>query len=98
MCDEHRRIARRGIPEALSEALVDPQPSPFDRAVTSEMEARYRAALGRLNPTDQQLIVAHVELDYSHAQLACMLGRSPNAARMALHRAIARLAEQMRDR
>jgi DNA-directed RNA polymerase specialized sigma24 family protein len=39
-----------------------------------------------------------MELDYSHDQLGCMIGRSPNAARMALRRAVGRLAEQMRDR
>jgi DNA-directed RNA polymerase specialized sigma24 family protein len=43
------------------------------------------------------LIVAHVELGYSHAQLGCMTGRSSNAARMALRRAIGRLAERMRE-
>jgi DNA-directed RNA polymerase specialized sigma24 family protein len=60
------------------------------------METRYRAALDRLGARDRELIVAHVELDYTHEQLGCMIGRSRNAARMALHRAIGRLARQMR--
>jgi len=96
--DEHRRVGRRGVPQALSESLVDPDPSPLDRAITSEMDAAYRAALARLNSFDQELIVAHIELEYSHEQLGCMLGRSPNAARMALRRAIRRLAAQMGGR
>src|SRR6266852_711355 len=75
--DEHRRVARRGMPEALSEGLADPARSPLDQAITSEMESRYRAALTRLNPADRDLIVAHVELDYTHEQLGCMTGRSP---------------------
>lgn len=98
VCDEHRRIARRGLSLGLSESIVDPHPSPLDQAMTSETEARYRAALAHLSPGDQQVVVAHVELDYTHEQLACMLGRSRNAARMVLRRAIGRLAEQMRER
>jgi RNA polymerase sigma factor (sigma-70 family) len=95
--DEHRRIARRGMHDVRAEQLPDPAPSPLQAAMTSEMEARYRAALARLEPADRDLIVAHVELDYSHEQLGCMTGRSPNGARMALQRAVRRLAEQLRD-
>ena len=86
------------MPLPLSETLADPAASPLERAMTSEMQARYQAALARLSRPDQELIVAHVELDYTHEQLGCMMGRSRNAARMALRRAIDRLAEQMRDR
>jgi RNA polymerase sigma factor (sigma-70 family) len=76
---------------------VQPAPSPLDELLADERQARYRAALARLRPRDHELIVAHVELDYTHQQLGCMTGRSPNAARMALERAIRRLAEEMRD-
>jgi DNA-directed RNA polymerase specialized sigma24 family protein len=65
--------------------------------MTNAMEARYRAALAALSPVDQELIVAHVELDYNHEQLGCMLGRSRDAARMALRRAVGRLADRMRE-
>jgi RNA polymerase sigma factor (sigma-70 family) len=95
--DEHRRFARRGTHDAASDAIVDRAPSPLDHALTRERSARYRAALARLTPQDRELIVAHVELDYTHEQLGCMTGRSRNAARMALERAVRRLAEQMRD-
>ena len=96
--DEHRRSARWGMPGALPDTLVAHGASPLDSAMTSETERRYRAALARLGQRDRELIVAHVELDYSHEQLGCMIGRSPNAARMALCRAIERLAAFMRDR
>jgi RNA polymerase sigma factor (sigma-70 family) len=95
--DEHRRIARRGVSEELSETLIDSAPSPLDRAVASELEARYRAALAQMRPRDRALIVAHVELGYTHEQLGCMTGRSANAARMALQRAIRRLVKRLRD-
>lgn len=95
--DEHRRLARRGPAAAIDDRLRDPGPSPYDRVASADQEARYRAALARLSDADRELIVGHVELEYTHAQLGCMTGRSPNAARMALHRAICRLAEQMRE-
>lgn len=95
--DEHRRAARRGMADAVADTLPDRRPSPLDRAIGAETLARYRAALARLRQSDRELIVAHVELDYSHEQLACMTGRSPNAARMALQRATSRLAQLMRD-
>jgi RNA polymerase sigma-70 factor, ECF subfamily len=96
--DEHRRIGRRGVHGSLPEGLVDRGPSPLDLTMMAAFESRYRAALDRLSEMDRELIVAHMELDYSHDQLGCMIGRSPNAARMALRRAVGRLAEQMRDR
>jgi len=95
--DEYRKIARRGTQEALSETLLDSEPNAFDRAVSRELLERYRAALAKLRPGDRALIVAHVELHYSHKQLGCMSGRSPNAARVALQRALARLVARMND-
>jgi RNA polymerase sigma-70 factor, ECF subfamily len=95
--DEHRRFARRGATEPLSITLPDTTASPLDRTIERDHYVRYRAALGRLDPADRELIVAHIELHYSHAQLGCMTGRTPNAARMALQRAIGRLIARMRD-
>ena len=95
IADEHRHAARWVMSDAASETLPSGGPSPLDLAIDEEKERRYRAALARLGRRDQELIVAHVELDYSHAQLGCMIGRSPNAARMALCRAIGRLATRM---
>jgi RNA polymerase sigma factor (sigma-70 family) len=95
--DEHRRVARRGVPQPLETSLTDPRPSPLDRTMSRDLEARYRAALSRLTPGERDLVVGHIELAYNHAQLGHMTGRSPHAARMALRRAIARLAILMRE-
>ena len=95
--DEHRRVMRRGMPAGVSEEPRDRGPSPFDLAAREQIAARYRAALDRLSPLDQMLIVGHVELEYTHDQLGLMIGRSRNAARMALHRAVRRLAGHMRE-
>jgi RNA polymerase sigma factor (sigma-70 family) len=98
MRDEHRRLHRRGPSIAIEDTLRDREPSPYERLADAEQEARYRAALARLSDADRELIVGHVELEYTHAQLGCMTGRSANAARMALQRAICRLADEMRGR
>lgn len=95
--DEHRRVARRAVPEALSDAIDTSQRSPLDYVMSREQENRYRAALADLSADDRELIVGHLEFDYTHEQLGCMTGRTPNAARMALQRAMRRLVERMRD-
>lgn len=95
--DEQRRIMRRGLPEALHDELVDSQPLPDDVVIAVETESCYRKALASLSPDERELIVAHVELHYTHEQLGCMTGRSRQAARMALHRAVRRLGERMQD-
>ena len=94
--DELRRIARRGPGELLDESAADSAPSPLDEAIGQETEARYRAALARLKPADRRLVVARVELGYTPQQLALMTGRRrPDSARIALHRALVRLADEM---
>ena len=97
LIDELRRARRwRVAPDALDD-LPDEGPSPLRTAIDADTRRRYRAALAHLSRRDQELIVGHFDLEYSHAQLGCMTGRSPHAARMALTRAIGRLAARMRD-
>jgi RNA polymerase sigma-70 factor (ECF subfamily) len=94
--DELRQIARRRVPDELDEAHPDDRPSPLDEAIGAEAEGRYRSALTRLKVADQKLIVARVELGYNFEQLALISGkRRPDSARIALHRALVRLAEEM---
>jgi DNA-directed RNA polymerase specialized sigma24 family protein len=57
---------------------------------------RYEAARGKLNPEDRRAIVARCEWGMSHEEVAEALGKpSANAARVAIHRALVRLAEEM---
>jgi RNA polymerase sigma-70 factor (ECF subfamily) len=97
IADEHRRAARWMPSADVIEALPSDAASPLQYAIDAETRRRYQHALAQLSSRDQQLIVAHFELDYTHGQLGCMIGRSPHAARMALTRAIGRLAARMRD-
>jgi DNA-directed RNA polymerase specialized sigma24 family protein len=62
----------------------------------TETLERYEAALARLAPGEREAIIGRVELRQSYAELAKHLEKpSPDAARMAVARALARLAEEM---
>jgi len=61
-----------------------------------EAVERYETALARLRPEEREAIVARIELDGTYQDVAQALGKaSPDAARMAVSRALLRLAEEM---
>ena len=71
--------------------------SPLEEAMGREAFERYQAALMRLRPEEREAIIARVEMDYSYAELAEILGKpTPDAARKTAQRALVRLAEEMR--
>ena len=71
--------------------------TPLDRAIGADMLERYECALGALRPEDRELVIAHVEFGFSHQELARAFGKpTANAARMALQRALLRVADAMR--
>jgi RNA polymerase sigma-70 factor (ECF subfamily) len=93
--DEMRRAGRRPSAE-LPDTLPDEAASPLERAIGREALERYEAALAKLRPHDRELVVAGIELQYSHEELAAAFEKpTPNAARVALKRALERLLEQM---
>jgi RNA polymerase sigma-70 factor (ECF subfamily) len=94
--DEVRRVARRPMPAELPEEYEDPSVSPLDEAIGRQASARYESALQRLRPEDRELVVARVEMGNSYRQIADAHGKpSADAARMAVARALVRLAEEM---
>jgi RNA polymerase sigma-70 factor (ECF subfamily) len=96
--DELRRASRRPAAVPISEHSPDEAPSPLEVAIGREGVERYEAALSRLNDDEREAIVARVELGLSYAEIAEATGRStPNAARMAVVRALLRLSEEMDD-
>jgi RNA polymerase sigma-70 factor (ECF subfamily) len=61
------------------------------------MLERYDRALEAIRREDRELVIAHVEFHFSHQELAAAFGKpSANAARMALQRALLRLADEMK--
>lgn len=94
--DEMRGVARRPTPTELRESHPDSAASPLEEAIGSEALARYDAALLRLRPEEREAVVARVELQQSYAEVAATLGKSsPDAARMAVTRALVRVAQEM---
>jgi RNA polymerase sigma-70 factor (ECF subfamily) len=98
--DQIRWAKRRKGSEEISEELPDASPSPLEHAIGAELLDRYERALGALDEGDRQLLHLRIELDFEYAEIAAMTDRpSPDAARMAFQRALARLTEAMdRDR
>ena len=96
--DELRRATR---PEDLSVLEVrvvasDDAAPQHRRIVDDETWARYLTGLEALTARERRLIVGRAELGYSYKQLALIEGqRSPDAARMALRRALLRLGHLM---
>lgn len=96
--DELRRVSRRPTAVPISEHSPDEAPSPLEVAIGREGVESYEAALSRLKDDEREAIVARVELGLSYAEIAEATGHStPNAARMAVVRALLRLSEEMDD-
>jgi RNA polymerase sigma-70 factor (ECF subfamily) len=98
VADEMRKRGRRPLHVPLDGADLAAEPglSPLARLLSREQEERFHKALGRLKDEERELVIARLDLGYSYAQIALACGRpTPDAARMAVHRALLRLAEEM---
>jgi RNA polymerase sigma-70 factor, ECF subfamily len=92
-----RRAGRTPFETSVGESLPAEITSPLERLIGAERLQRYEAALLRLEPSDRETIVARFELAYGYDDLARYLGKpSVGAARVAVHRAVKRLAEEAR--
>lgn len=94
--DEVRRVSRRALPDPIADEHEDPAASPLEEAIGQEALQHYEAALHRLRAEERELIIARVELGQSYQQIAAAHAKaSADAARMAVSRALVRLAEEM---
>jgi len=95
--DELRRASRRAPPRELADDVLSPLASPLDQAIGREATERYEAALAELRDEEREAIVARIELECSYEEMAVMLGKpTANAARVAVRRAVVRLAMKMK--
>lgn len=93
--DEARRVSRTPGREPLDE-LPDLHPSPLDELLGREAVNRFESALTILTPEEQAAVVARVEMGMTYPEIARDLGKtSPDAARMCVGRALARLSRHM---
>jgi RNA polymerase sigma-70 factor (ECF subfamily) len=96
--DEVRRVNRypgvSGLEDADQRAVQ--AASPLEEAIGTQALERYEAALKRLRDEERNLIQARVEMQQSYQEIAAAHGKaSADAARMAVSRALVRLAEEM---
>jgi len=97
--DEVRKIGRQPAPDELPEDLASDMTSPLEAAVQSEAYEKYRDALTEMTPRDREMIVARIEAQWSLAQIAERFGmRTPDAARMAISRALRKLTDRLKNR
>jgi RNA polymerase sigma factor (sigma-70 family) len=96
--NEIRRVSRRPAIEGLDDQAASFEPSPLQSAIRQQQHERYEAALSRLKDSERELIVARLELGMTYEEMAEALGKpSWNAARMAVARALIRLASELKS-
>lgn len=94
--DEVRRVGRRPAVAAADETIEARGPSPLEEVIGSDALARYEQGLTRLSSSDREAVIARVELGLGYQEIAEALGKgSADAARMAVSRALLKLAEEM---
>ena len=96
--DRIRATKRRPIGAPLVDSEPAKDDSPLDLAIGRESAERYEAALEELEPPDREAIVGRIELGYDYDELAAALEKpSRDAARVAVRRALLKLATKMND-
>lgn len=95
--DYHRRAGRQPGFDNLASDLPARGPSPLEEAIGHEALQRYERALERLEDDDRHAIILRIELCCEYDEIAAALDKSsPGSARMAVSRALTRLAREMR--
>jgi len=94
--DEGRRYAVRPLGETLDTQVGDDALSPLEQTIGANALASYEAGLARLREEERNAVIARIELGCSYDEIARAIGKSTaDAARMAVTRALVRLAEEM---
>ena len=94
--NEMRRALLRPVAAELDSQLPHQGTSPLEAAIGRQAIDRYEAALARLTEGEREAVVTRVEFGFSYAEVAEVLGKpSADAARMAVVRALVKLAQEM---
>jgi RNA polymerase sigma factor (sigma-70 family) len=90
-------LRRRHREAPLDETIADPAPPPdASHAVTAEL-ARALAALAELPEIDRTALLLRLDEELTYEDIAAILGITPVAARVKVHRARAKLARTRED-
>lgn len=94
--NEMRKALLRPAAGEIDSQMPHDGTSPLEAAIGSETLERYEAALARLTEEEREAVVTRVEFGLSYAEVAEVLGKpSADAARMAVVRALVKLAREM---
>ena len=94
--NEMRRAMLRPTAGEIDSQLPHDGTSPLEAAIGTQTLERYEAALARLTDEEREAVVTRVEFGLSYAEVAEALGKpSADAARMAVVRALVKLAREM---
>ena len=94
--DELRRRQRQPHGDQTASSVEAFGSSPLEEFVGREKLDRYERGLSQLTESDREIVVARLELGLSFDEIAKELGKpSADAARMAVTRAVTRLAEEV---
>ncbi len=91
------RKRRLTLVSDMPEDVAAINPSPLEELIGKQALDRYEAALAALKPEEREAVVGRLEFGLSYAELGAALGKSSDAARMAVTRALLKVAEEMRD-
>ena len=96
--DELRKAAVKPQFDTLDDNTEDSSPSPLEQTIGLDQTEQYEQALAKLKEDDQAAIFLRIELELNYDDLADALEKpSPDAARMAVKRALVRLAKTIHD-
>lgn len=88
---------RESVGEDRVAAMPDPAPSPLRRVEAGEKLQQLEAALRQLTPGQREVLLFSRYAGLSHAEIAEVTGSSPEAVRVALHRALRRVRDLLRE-
>jgi RNA polymerase sigma-70 factor (ECF subfamily) len=95
--NEIRRAMRHPAPAPRASGAPDAGLSPLEELIGKQTVEAYDEAMTTLEPEEREAIIGRVELGLSYAELATAMGRpSADAARMAVARALLKLAKQLK--
>lgn len=93
---ELERARNRPPADEIADDIPSPGLSPLEEAVGTEVFERYEQALDELSEPEREAVIARLELGCSYQEIALLLEKpSPDAARMTVARALAKLASIM---
>jgi RNA polymerase sigma-70 factor, ECF subfamily len=93
-----RQAKRHPFGVEVPENLALDGTSPLEAAIGAENAVRYERALAKLRDEDREAIILRLEMHYTYDELRVALDKpTEGAARLAVRRALERLADQMGD-